>query len=136
MRFLGKTATMLAAGIGIACASVPVSATTASIDKLTVREIPVRYGDLNLNTDQGAERLYTRLAVAAHMACGYNDDASWPTTRRAFRDCEQTTLSNAVGQVNREKLTAVYDTRNASHPLGSAARASALPRDPSPATLG
>lgn len=94
------------AGIGVAT----MGAASAMLpDTVTHKEI-VHFGDLNLNTSQGAERLYLRLDRAARTVCGESDlDELSLQLWRSQRSCEQKAVGNAVTQLNRPKLTAVFD---------------------------
>lgn len=79
-------------------------------DLLTVREVPVHYSDLNVNSSQGAEVLYARLKSAAKAACG-SDRGSRLDERIAFDHCRADALSQAVSDVNSRALTALHRTR-------------------------
>lgn len=92
-----------------ACAALACSAAVfaSAGTLLTVREVPVHYGDLNVNSSQGAERLYARLRSAAKRACGSEPGRSL-AERAAFDHCRMDALSQAVSVVNSRALTALH----------------------------
>ena len=68
----------------------------------------VTYGDLNLDSDQGAKVLYARLRHAARDVC-----ASWEENRglgrkEIWRKCIDNALAGAVKQINAPKVEALY----------------------------
>jgi UrcA family protein len=68
----------------------------------------VRFGDLNLNTEEGVRTLYRRIQGAAgrvcHEAAGV-DGIQW------YWKCYETTVANAVNKVNNSHLTAMHQER-------------------------
>jgi UrcA family protein len=68
----------------------------------------VRYGDLNLNTEAGAEVLYRRLRQAADQACtpfGILDAG----VRASWRACYDKAMDSAVASVNKPMVTALHN---------------------------
>lgn len=99
---------LLAATAGVGVATVGTASAMLS-DTVTQKEI-VHFGDLNLNTSQGAERLYLRLDRAAQTVCGESDlDKLSLRLWRSKRSCEQEAVGRAVTQLDKPKLTAVFD---------------------------
>jgi UrcA family protein len=69
--------------------------------------ITVRYEDLNLDTPAGARALYARISTAATKVCGPAFASWYPQKRAKAKECYQTTVDNAILQVNRPRLTAL-----------------------------
>jgi UrcA family protein len=68
----------------------------------------VAYGDLDLQTEQGASSLYKRLRVAAEQVC--TPYQSIDLARRvAWQTCVDRAVASAVEQVNRPMVTAVHN---------------------------
>lgn len=69
----------------------------------------VRYTDLDMRSDTGADLLLSRLKRAAERAC--EADMLAASTRaqgRAFRTCRADALANAVARIDDPNLTAAY----------------------------
>jgi UrcA family protein len=96
-----------AAIAALAC-SAAVFASTDGL--LAVREVPVHYSDLNVNSSQGAANLYARLRSAARTACG-SEPGSSLRERADFSNCRADALSQAVADVNSRALTALHRTQ-------------------------
>ena len=81
-----------------------------------VRQVDVRYGDLDLTSDAGATTMYDRLRTAAKTACGGVLDplASLGQIGR-IRKCRATALAGAVATLRAPLVTALYDTRHRGH---------------------
>ena len=87
-------------------------------DREEVRQVVVRFGDLNLSNPSGAATLYRRIAAAANEVCSAFDLGSRELGSRASVDaCVRKAISGAVTKVGRPELFAVYNARN-SVPLG------------------
>jgi UrcA family protein len=68
----------------------------------------VRYSDLNLNTQVGAEVLYQRIRDAAERVCG--DVGSRQLDQAmAARACVERAVTSSVHAVNNPQLTSVYN---------------------------
>lgn len=110
-------------GATTALAAIPAQAQPRNT---VTTHVVVHYGDLKLNTNGGAERLYVRLDRAAERACGAEDwDQLFIETWSAIHACEQTAITRAVSQVDSPKLTAVYDRHFQRAPSAKAAAAPA-----------
>ena len=74
----------------------------------------VSYADLDLSKPAGAQTLYKRIKAAARVVCGPADHYSYMTPK-AFRECFETAIADAVAQVDRPSLTALHrvETRTA-----------------------
>ena len=75
------------------------------------KEVDVRkvsYGDLNLNTEAGAEVLYRRLRSAADQVCMSSGSLD-AGIRAAWRACYDKAMNSAVASVNKPMLTALHN---------------------------
>jgi UrcA family protein len=84
--------------------------TQAAAPAADVPSVTVNYADLNLSTDEGTNRLYSRIASAARAVCereGSRDLATFA----ASRACESAALARAVSDVHSPRLAAAYATR-------------------------
>jgi UrcA family protein len=97
-----------AAAVALLCAA-PARAGTE--DPLT-QQIKVRFGDLNPSSPKDAKRLYLRIRNAAETVCGDYDLLDLYDMQNAHK-CQDEAIGQAVEQINRPLLTAVYDR---SHP--------------------
>lgn len=68
----------------------------------------VAYGDLNLDSEQGAKVLYARLRRAAEDVCLPLAGRDL-TQRSIWQRCFNTAIDSAVGQVNKLSVTALHN---------------------------
>jgi len=68
----------------------------------------VTYGDLNLESPQGAKVLYARLRFAARQVCIPLEGIEL-ARQKAWQNCVDNALSGAVGQVNKASVTALHN---------------------------
>jgi UrcA family protein len=68
----------------------------------------VAYGDLNLETEAGAKVLYARLRHAAQDVCSpyQSDELAY---KIVWRTCVENSLSDAVGRINKPRVTALHN---------------------------
>jgi UrcA family protein len=114
--------TTLVSALGVA--GLTLSAGQAQA--ITINPVPhsiVRYDDLNLRSDAGAETLYARVNRAAEKVCDRNDWSDFSETYHRVLECEQTAIANAISQVHSPNLTAIYNR----HFPNAASRAAATP---------
>lgn len=107
--YTSRVAALLAAAsfIGIAgfAGATPAQARTNA----TENHVAVKYGDLNLGSNGGADRLYARLHLAAERVCNGDDpDAVFLQVRRDIRNCEEDAMARAIAKVDSPKLTADF----------------------------
>jgi UrcA family protein len=103
----------LAAGLG-----GPANATD-----LVGPDITVRYGDLAIDTEQGASTLLKRIEGAADRVCARLDHGSL-VSRRSAETCSRKVAAAAVNQVNHPMLLAVFNSaRGVSPPIAARANA-------------
>jgi UrcA family protein len=101
---LNPIASMLAAGLfTLICATSGGSALAA---EQTLTKI-VRYGDLNLDSEQGAQALYARLRSAAREVCSPLESIEM-SRQRQWKSCFNNALATAVGQVDKTMLSALH----------------------------
>ena len=67
----------------------------------------VAYGDLNLDSDQGAKALYARLQSAAHYVCSPMETREL-SRRTVWQTCVNNALASAVTQINKPRVNALY----------------------------
>jgi UrcA family protein len=102
--FPGRAAAFALAATFTAFAAGTASATTPAAD---VPSATVRFGDLNLATEQGARTLYRRIAMVAKQVCP--DGGSRDLSRLAHAQaCQKQAIERAVREVNSPHLAAAY----------------------------
>jgi UrcA family protein len=100
------------AGAALVAAAVtflaPVAAHANNLDEET-STVTVRFGDLNLDSQKDAHRLFLRLRIASQSVCGDEHEAIDLSERGKILECQQVAIEQAVEKVGRPLLTAVYD---------------------------
>lgn len=99
---------MTAAGAGAARAQD--SSHAVALTKL------VTYGDLDLESMQGARILFARLRHAATRVC--EPQRSRQLTDDGFPSCYDSAMADAVRQINKSTLTKVYKEHNGAESAG------------------
>ncbi|HVK79987.1 MAG TPA: UrcA family protein [Verrucomicrobiae bacterium] len=92
-----------------ALAFAPLSQASAQTDhdyERVSRE--VRYGDLDLNSEEGAAAMLARLHRASERVCGYDTYSTNAGARRAARFCTRSAMARAVSAAGSENLSAEY----------------------------
>jgi UrcA family protein len=103
---MNSTASMLAAGLfALICAASGGNA-LATEPSQPLTKI-VRYGDLNLDSEQGAKVLYARLRGAARDVCIPLERLGM-THRQLWQTCFDNAVANAVGQINKTTVSALH----------------------------
>lgn len=93
-------------------------ASSMAADSEDLRQVVVRFGDLNLTNPHGAATLYGRISAAAREVCDASDFQNRDLgTRSAVDACMQKAISEAVTKVGRSELYAIYNAKNP-RPLG------------------
>jgi UrcA family protein len=101
-----STPSMMLAGFA-ALACVAHGATVVAQPAQPLTKI-VAFGDLNLDSAQGAKILYSRLRYAAQDVCSpYQSNEL--ARRRVWRTCVERSLSDAVGRINKPQVTALHN---------------------------
>jgi UrcA family protein len=73
-----------------------------------VVRVSVAYGDLDLSTPAGAERVLDRVRRAAIEACGGQPDPRDLAAQRPFKECVARSMDGAVGQLRAPRVTALH----------------------------
>lgn len=68
----------------------------------------VSYGDLNLDSEQGAKVLYARIRSAAGTVCSSLEGRNL-TEKMLWQGCFDKAVGSAVGQVNKARVTALHN---------------------------
>jgi UrcA family protein len=92
----------------IITASAPVC---SQADELSPPSRQVSYSNVNLNSTEGARKLYSRIYTAANYACG-TSDSDTDVMVRGPGPCVKDAVARAVLKVNSPKLTQVYVEKN------------------------
>jgi UrcA family protein len=82
----------------------------------------VQYGDLNLASPQGIERLYRRIVDAAKEVCDTREDRSLENIAR-FQMCISESIRRAVVGAGVPQLSALYASKTGQQKKGSTALA-------------
>src|SRR5579871_2380748 len=104
-----STTSILLVGFAAALACVAHGRTVVAqpAQPLTKR---VAFGDLNLDSDQGAKVLYARLRQAAQYVCAPWEDSRDLQRRATWRRCVENSLSDAVQRINKPQLTSLHNS--------------------------
>ena len=89
---------------GIACSTALAAAEPPTLT--------VRYTDLNVESEQGAQALYARLRMASKHVCA-NFEGRELRQRAAWKECYDEALTKAVADLNVERLTALHHRKAA-----------------------
>jgi UrcA family protein len=92
--------TLFALGLG------PIGAQAAEPSQSLTKV--VAYGDLNLDSEQGAKVLYARLRSAARNVC-FPLEGRDLNAQSHWRACVDSAVASAVVQVNRTSVTALHN---------------------------
>jgi UrcA family protein len=95
-----------AAALAVAALSGAAQAQTvgpSDLESAPVHQV-VRFGDLDLATDAGAQRLAFRIHVAAQAVCGGDNDLIRFST--GFEGCVRTAIARAAAGLNNSMVTA------------------------------
>jgi UrcA family protein len=100
--------------VGLALAIIASTAALALPTLAQASEPPsltVKFGDLNIANDAGAEQLYRRINHAALEVCEPLDGRQIGDGIR-FKACVKESIARAVFNVNQPKLSAVFEAKN------------------------
>ena len=100
-----RTATAFA--LIAACVAVSAAGSARAASVADAPALKVRYGDLNLATEQGSLALYARIQAAAQQVCA-PDDIRDLRSVAAARSCRQQAIAQAVQAVHSPVLASVY----------------------------
>ena len=97
----------------VTCAAMTVGLLTGSPaiadDDSVTESVHVTYVDLDLASAHGTKLLFMRLQDAARFVCGDSFETPELSERLEMQRCQQTAIENAVVQVDRPRLTTMYD---------------------------
>jgi len=102
-----SVALSLLAACGLGAASLGAIAATPDSD---APSITVRYGDLDLSTDQGTRVLYRRLSGAANLVCPIVDNRDLSASTQAAQ-CRATAIATAVKKINNAHLAEIASSQ-------------------------
>jgi UrcA family protein len=91
------------------CGSFALGLATAASANDT-RSITVKFADLDVSTQQGADELYSRIAKAAKTVCTLVGSPSIFGSRDD--SCVNKAIADAVTKVNQKELYSVYNRHN------------------------
>jgi UrcA family protein len=83
----------------------------------SARTMKVRYSDLNISTTAGATTLYRRIVGAAQQVCGEEGYEIGIDAERAWHDCFDSAVNDAVEKVHSPLLKAVQHRSTAAAPV-------------------
>jgi UrcA family protein len=92
----------------------------AGLDEMETRSVMLRFDPRDLNTDGGAERLLSRVSLAANKVCDPGGSLAQLIEDSSYRTCRQHAIARAVADVDRPALTAAFDRRFADRSLRAA----------------
>ena len=101
------TATALAASL-LAFGGVAMGGRVQAAEPAQSYTSIVSYGDLNLDSEQGAKVLYARLRNAAENVCSSLEGREL-IQKRIWQGCFDKAVTSAVGQVNKARVTALHN---------------------------
>ena len=99
------TGLLFASAFVLTLSSLPAAASDTIITQSKV----VRFGDLNLASDDGARTLYGRITGAARAVCSGADSGA-PFGRSEYRKCIKKAVDDAVAKVDRPTLYVVHQS--------------------------
>lgn len=102
-------------GLAALCLTIGAQQASAEAEFEDFRSITISYSDLDLTRQAGIETLYKRISSAARAACGpaslHKYDA-FLSSRKAWRECVDRAIANAVAEIGEPKLTALHVERS------------------------
>lgn len=106
-----KLAKSIIATIAVLFMSLPIAATANAADELKGRSVKVKFADLNLQKEEGAEALYRRLRLASKQVCGVESikNAGGVRAIAETKRCFRQTLDAAVAQIDNDALKKIHE---------------------------
>ena len=102
----------LLTGALVASLSGAVSGTALADDSdAPARTKVVRFGDLNLSSEEGVQKLYDRIRYAASIVCSETGPSSARPYTTAFQKCKEQAINTAVAKMNNKVLTAMHQQK-------------------------
>ena len=106
-RFLTTPVLCLALAAALSCAAPALAQTSLAQTSDTVPSVAVKYGDLDLGSPAGAQRLLKRIEAAANTACGGAPDIRQLNQWTSFEACRRSAVARAVVAVDSPMLAAM-----------------------------
>lgn len=91
-----------------------VAPATCAQTPLGRQSFPVRYGDLNLASREGAHTMLQRLDHAARVVCGDTPSPAELLYSRHYAQCKEAAIANAVAEVDSPLVAKQLADRNTS----------------------
>jgi UrcA family protein len=105
------TKLMFAAAAAALMMVQPAAAQATSVNAEGFRTTTVRYGDLNLDSQAGADALMSRIERAVKKVCAVEGVARFAMSREV-KQCQRTATEKAVAQVNAPSVWAAFEARS------------------------
>ena len=101
---------VLASLVTLGLPSLTMAASPSYLDHGTIK---VAYGDLDIDTMEGAKVLYSRIEKAAEIGCDFRPFNEIGSIRHfnEARSCYKTNVTAAVERINSKALTKVHNSR-------------------------
>jgi UrcA family protein len=106
--FTSRTERLTRAGASAALALCACLAAYGASAEPSTKSVAVSFADLDLSKAAGAQTLYKRIKAAARQVCGPRDLYTHVGSQKQFRKCYDTAVANAVAEIDRPSLTALY----------------------------
>ena|SRR5208283_2505030 len=100
------TSMILATFVAVAGAAASGTVVAQPYDQVLAKK--VTYGDLNLETEEGAKVLYARLRHAGEDVCSPLESREL-IRRQIWRTCVDSAVASAVTRVNKPRVTALHN---------------------------
>jgi len=110
MRHRVTKTVVLAALVTLGLPSLTMAASPSNLNEGTIK---VAYGDLDIDTMEGARTLYARIEKAAEIGCDLRPFSESGSIRHfnESRSCYKTNVTAAVERINSEALTKVHNSK-------------------------
>jgi UrcA family protein len=99
-------------GLALLCSAAVMA--SGAIARTTTESMNVRYVAADLNTPDGAEKLYQRIRRAARLVC-HEPNVRELDEYRLYQQCFDRAVDDAVAKVNSRALTALHRSRTQQH---------------------
>jgi UrcA family protein len=102
--------TRMLPALALCALALAAAATPLAAEESRRVAVEVRYADLNLQSEEGADVLFRRLDHAARQVCGL-DTRQRGFVKRQARACHAETLRETVAKVDAPMVTQIYAQR-------------------------
>lgn len=104
-RFIARNVAV--AALTVLASLIAMESASAGVSDGDAPSVTVRYGDLNLTSQEGIARLYRRIGSAAAVVCSARDGRDL-MRKTLWHDCYNHAVANAVHAVHNETLSAYH----------------------------